>query len=201
MSETDTNPEPPVQTSFPDHPITLLNGWPLPTSVDGVEELWEANEHLQYAYDEPPHPDELHEQFVTTLCEQGEWRVQTIGLYGYAMQVYFWNHLGGYGFSMSNGDGHIKELRALFNEWASENTTDTPDNQTAMMQDDTEQIKEPAVEVHQTHKGDWEAVYVCETPAGIVAFQEHGDTIPEALRALAESIEGRPNDPDTGRSQ
>jgi len=48
------------------------------------------------------------------------------------------------------------------------------------------------VGVIRGQKGRWQAVYAAKTSVGTFSHQAHGDTVPEALRALADDIEGKP---------
>ena len=46
------------------------------------------------------------------------------------------------------------------------------------------------VGVIRGQKGGWQAVYAAKTSVGTFRHQAHGDTVPDALRALADDIEG-----------
>lgn len=58
------------------------------------------------------------------------------------------------------------------------------------MSESTTFSENPAVGVQRTRKEDWEAACIGDTPVGVIGFQGHGDTVPEALRSLADRMEG-----------
>lgn len=99
------------------HPVALLTDHPLPLSEAGAEQLWESNEHLQEEYETPPHPDTLHEQFLTTIASTDEWDMFTISLYGFSYRIYIWNHLAGFGFSIDTFEDDHKQIKQLFENW------------------------------------------------------------------------------------
>jgi len=104
----------PQSTPFPYHPIRLLNDHPLPTTEKGAKGLWEQNKQLQHDYDEPPHPDELHEEYISLIADANNWKVFKIPLIGYGMRIYFWDHLGGHGFFVDTGESQNKMIAEAF---------------------------------------------------------------------------------------
>lgn len=101
-------------------PIAVITEYPLPTSPDRVEDLWEANEQLNRQYDEPPHPDTLIENHTNTLHENDYWEAFEINLYGFGMAVYLWNSLGGYGLAISTLEDTPTALADIFESAAPE---------------------------------------------------------------------------------
>jgi len=80
----------PETATFAYHPITLLNDHPLPLGEDEAASLWNHNEQLQQEYNEPPHPDELHEAYTSKITETEMWEAFRIPLVGFTNRLYFW---------------------------------------------------------------------------------------------------------------
>lgn len=54
-------------------------------------------------------------------------------------------------------------------------------------------ISEPKVSVTRTDAEEWVAVYYVATPFGDVRLKGQGETVPEALRSLADAIQSAPD--------
>lgn len=108
----------PKTASLEHHPMGLLMEHPLPTGDDEARALWEVNEQLQRRYDEPPHPDTLHENHVITVAETDHWEAFRVDIYGFGLRLYFWCSWGDYGFWISTPEDDHTVLRDLFLAWA-----------------------------------------------------------------------------------
>lgn len=99
---------------LPHHPVKIFTEWLLPTTEDATLNLWERNDQLHHAYDDPPHPDELNERYVHTRAETDVWQVFEIPLYGFEADLYFWNAQGGVGFCISTLEDDVDAITDAF---------------------------------------------------------------------------------------
>lgn len=56
--------------------------------------------------------------------------------------------------------------------------------------EDAESEREPTLATHKKQNGDWVALYQTKTVDGDEKYQGHGESVPDALRSLADRIEG-----------
>jgi hypothetical protein len=103
----------PETATFAYHPITLLNDHPLPLGEDEAASLWNHNEQLQQEYNEPPHPDELHEAYTSKITETEMWEAFRIPLVGFTNRLYFWNSHGGHGFAINTQESESEAIAEI----------------------------------------------------------------------------------------
>ncbi|CDK38008.1 hypothetical protein [Halorubrum sp. AJ67] len=93
--------------------FTPITEHPLPFS-DGLSDFLES--HPQFDADDDVGVDELHEEYTTTLADNGFWRVFRVDLHGYNNWVYLWHSEYGDGLKIPTGEwqfGNFAEVFAL----------------------------------------------------------------------------------------
>lgn len=92
--------------------ITQINDYPIPLDQDEIDTIWDERQ-----LGEPPHIDEVHEEYIDQIAEYASWTVFRVKHpLGSGDMITFWNRNLGQGIQIADDAGSWHVLVNLFAE-------------------------------------------------------------------------------------